>query len=298
MRSTAEVVGPETLPVGSESLVLEDLHEAIPQVLVGHLSSDGISLHVHHAVLHEIEGQGSESTAESRDGGGEKVGAETLSESLIEELLGLIVGGHHSEVHGHGTEDHGKATSPQSPETLLLGDTNQGSEAVAVTTALLRGEQTIGLHAHHGNIERVTDHTGKGSRGQRRHSGGEEGDGTSIALLQVVGEHTVETETGSSVNGLSHQRGGETSIQLHHSLLLNELLGNSHSSHVGGLADQLDTSLNQINRLDLDVTSWHQNVQWQKQNKRRCIRTRRAGELSCSSGSLYNDACVVEIAYC
>ena len=259
--STTEIVGPETLPVGGDTLVLENLHEAIPQVLVGHFTRDGISLHVHQSVLHKIEGKGSESTAESRHSGRKQVRAETLAEGLIEELLSLIVRSHHSKVHGHSTEDHRKTTSPQSPKTLLLRDTDQGSEAVAVSTALVNGKQTIGLHAHHSDIEGVSNHSSQSTRGQGRHCRGEEGNGSTIALLQIVREHTVQTQTGSSINGLSHKGGGKTSIKLHHSLLLNELLRDGDSSHIGRLSNKLDTSLNQIDRLDLYIREPSSNLQ-------------------------------------
>ena len=124
-------------------------------------------------------------------------------------------------------------------------------EAILVATALLHGTTTIGLHAHHGDIEGVTDHTSERSGGERRQGGGEESDVAVVALLQLVGENTVQTQTSSTVDGLTHERGRQTSIELHHTFVLNQILHKSHSTDILSLANDLDPSLNQIDGLDL-----------------------------------------------
>ena len=243
MRSTTEVVSPEALPEGEDTFLLEDLHTAIPQVLVRHFLGDGIRRHVHQTSLHEVKRQGSESTAETRNGRGDEIGGKTLTEVFIAELLGKIVGGEHTEVHGHGTEDHRKTTSPEGHQTFILGDTEQSVETVLVTTAFFNRTETIGLHTNHGNIERITDHTSKSTRGEGGESGGKEGNVTVVALLQLVSEDTVETETSSTVNSLSHERSRQTGIELHNTFVLNQILHDGHSTNVLGLTNNLNTGL-------------------------------------------------------
>ena len=251
MRSAAEVISPEALPEGEQALLLEDLNTAIPQVLVGHLLGHRIRRHVHQTGLHEVKRQGGEGTAETGNSGGDQVGGQALAEVLVAELLGEIVGGEHTEVHRHGTEDHGETASPESHDALVLGDAEQGVEAVLVATALFDRTETIGLHAHHGDIEGITDHTSESSGSEGRQGGGEESDVTVVALLQLVSENTVQTQTSSTVDGLTHERGRQTSIELHHTFVLNQILHKSHSTDILSLANDLDTSLNQIDGLDL-----------------------------------------------
>ena len=251
MRSTTEVVREETSPEGEQSLVLQHLHEAVQQVLVGHLVGHRVGTHVHQTGLHQIERQRSERTAETGHGGGEQVRRQTLADVVHDELLREIVRSQHSEVHRHRTEDHGQTSTPQGHQSLLLRDTVQGREAVAVTTSLLHREKTISLHTHHRNIEGVTNDTSQSSRGQRGGSGHPEGKSAIVALLQFVGENTVETQTSCSVNSLSHQRSRQTGIQLHHSLVLNQVLSDGDGTNVLGLPNDLNTGLNQIDRLHL-----------------------------------------------
>ena len=253
--STTEVVSPETLPEGEKTLLLENLHTTIPKVLVGHFVGHGVRRHVHETSLHEVEGEGSEGTAEAGNGRGNQVGGEALAEMFIAELLGEIVGSEHTEVHGHGTEDHGKTASPQGHDAFVLGDTEKGVEAVLVATSLLDGTKTIGLHTHHGDIERITNHTGQGTGGEGGESRGEEGNVTIISFLQLVSEHTVETETGSTVDSLSHERSGQTSVKLHNTFVLNQILHDGHGTNVLSLADDLDTGFDKIDGLDLFLTN-------------------------------------------
>ena len=251
MRSTTEVVREETSPEGEQTLVLEHLHEAVQQVLVGHLAGHGIGTHVHQTRLHQIERQRSERTAETGHGGRQQVGGHALAVVFHDELSGQIIRSQHSEVHRHRTQNHGQTATPQGHQSLLLGDAVQGREAVAVATSLIHGEKTISLHTHHRQIEGVSNNTSQSSRGQGGGSGHPESERTIVSLLQIVRENTVETQTSRSVNSLSHQRGRKTGIELHHSLVLNEVLGNGDGTNVLSLTHDLNTGLDQIDRLHL-----------------------------------------------
>lgn len=298
MRSATEIVGPESLPERKETLVLEDLHTAVEQILVGHLLGHGVGAHVHQTGLHEVERQRSKSAAETRDSRRQQVGLQTLSELFVKELLRLIVGHEHAEVHSHSAEDHGQTASPQRHDALILCDAVDGVEAVSVASSLSDGAKTIGLHAHHRNIEGISDHTGQRTRCEGRNSGCEEGDVAIVPLLELLSEHAVETQTGCSVNRLSHQRRGQTRIQLRHTLLLHQILHDGDRANVLRLADHLDTGLDQIDRLDLIVMPHTEELHMQMPYKRRYRREGRAEWLSRSSGALQSSLHPLFTSYC
>lgn len=254
VRGTTEVVGPETLPESEETLALDGLDESVAEALVGVVAL-GVGSHLHESGLHHIEGEGGESTAEARNGGADEVEEDAGVHVAAAELLGLIVGGHHTDVHGHGTADHGETTSPEGEDALIEADTVKSVEDVLVASLELLGLETIGLHSDHGDIEGVADHTGNSTGGNTRDEALVEGNGAAVSLLQVVREDTVEAETAGSVDGLSHEGGGKTGVELHEALLGDKVLSEVEGGGVGTLSENLDTGLDEIDGLDLRTES-------------------------------------------
>lgn len=64
----------------------------------------------------------------------------------------------------------------------------------------------------------------------------------------------MKTKPRSSIDGLSHQRRRQTGVQLHNTLIPNQVLRDGERSHLLRLSDQLDTGLDQINGLNLGIT--------------------------------------------
>lgn len=232
MGSRAGVERPVSSPELSDTLLLENLDRAVHQILVGELACNGINTHVHQTAFNKIEGKSSEGTDKSGNGGREKARRVTSSGVGDEQLLALIVGSEHTHVHGNSTEHHGDRASPESEQALLLGNTADSGEHVGVATALLHGSLAISLHAHHGNVERVSSETTNSSRD---HGGGDllvEGDGvTSIALLQDFGDLVVQSQTGSSIHSLTHDGGGQTSVELGDAAFAHNLASHAEGAH-------------------------------------------------------------------
>lgn len=254
MRGRSAPEDPVASPELKETFILEDLGGTVNNTLVRELTTDRIRLHVHDSDLEKLERKGSERTDETRDGGGNQSDSKVVAVLLTKELSGRIVGNHHTSVHGNTTKDNGDGTTEKSHETLLLDNAREGGEDVGVTTTLGDGQGGIGLHTDEGEIAGVTEDGSDGTGDHTSGGLGTEGNVLStVSLLEILTEHIVETETGSTVDDLSGDSGGGTLVETLPTALGLDLLGNGGETRglaVDGLGD-LDLGLDEIKREDL-----------------------------------------------
>lgn len=131
MGGTSGVVGGKSLVKTLRSFLLRDLHYAVHNTLVWHFSSHWIRPLCHQSTFDQIEGHGKESGRESCRGRCSELSwyrrtfRHWISRQRCNDLFGLIVTRHHTDVHGHSSKDIRQKTSVQGADTFLPGGTNE-----------------------------------------------------------------------------------------------------------------------------------------------------------------------------
>lgn len=255
MGTHSEVVGGETSPETSDTLLGDGLHDAVGHALVGHLTG-GVGLLLLHLGLDVVEGKGADSGGDGGDHGATEVDLRLGgigSETLGGEVLSGIVRDKHAHVKGNSSRHGGNGTSPESEDTLVSDNTGESVKDVLVVAALSLGKGGISLHADKGEIARVSNEGTEGSSGERSSSSLQNGEVLTIVLLllDVFGEVEVDSETEGSVDDLSEESRVESSVELFDTTDLVDLLGDvDGGGGTTGLRSELDADLDHVNGLN------------------------------------------------
>lgn len=122
MGSNADVVSTETTVESEDAFLLGHLDKTIRHTLVRELAVSTTRLLLESG-LDKVEGQTEEACEESSNGtGAQGLGLAGPLGALLELDLGLAEEGKLAKVQSHGTDDGGGSASPESCNTLVLGN--------------------------------------------------------------------------------------------------------------------------------------------------------------------------------
>ena len=211
VRSETEEVGRESLPESEESLLTDELLDAIhaAAVLATPTRDNDPSPKLHHLEtrLDDINGE--------RDDGAEETGRERRRDVktqtvLLEEmppilvkLLRLRVASELRSVQYHGTDDRGGGSLPESLDSLLLADAVDGLDAVGVSTTLFGRKTVISGSTNQSDLGRVSNDRSTRSSDHSTQHLLHEVDLAVVLLLHVVQTARVHSHTRGGVGDLA-----------------------------------------------------------------------------------------------
>lgn len=220
VRSETEEVRRESLPESKESLLTDELLDAIHAATVfatpTHKRGESHSLHHLETSLDDIDGQ--------RDDGAEETGSEGRGDvetqtvlleempPILVEFLGLRVTSELSGVEDHGTNDRSGGSLPQRLDSLLLADAVDSLNTVGVSTTLFGRKTVIGRSTDQRNLSRVSNDSSTGSSDHSTKHLLHEVDLAVVLLLHVVQTARVHSHTRGGVGDLAEDSGSVTTL--------------------------------------------------------------------------------------
>jgi hypothetical protein len=167
----------------------------------------------------------------------------------------LIVARHHADVHRHASEDIRRKPRPKSSWPLFLCNSTKSIEYIGVVESVGGGAHRVGLHAHQRDVHGRADDHGDGARGHAAGRLHQEGHLLAVVHLHhLVRERSMQSDSGSAVDGLSQQRGGEARVERGDALLRQHTLRDGEEAALGGGVNdgsrQLQSDLDEVDGVD------------------------------------------------